>query len=224
MARNIRTHLFKQFIWYRDWRTNYRPTYGKETNEEANDFNDLIDFTHTLDSNNRTQLKAYLESNLDVDSWLRTLAVSIYLGNPDDYRGNANNYYLYFNQQRYLTYIPFDFDHSLGQGWDGSPVFINYSLGNDIYTWEGDGFSSNTDDIPLVDQILQFEEYRIQYENYLELFIENGIFSYDSFSELFDVSYALYGDEFNMSNDKQYYIETKIDVVLEDIEYYRNKR
>lgn len=204
----------------RDWEVNERPTYGKETNDDIIDYSNLIDFTQALSNNNQTELKAYLDANFDIDSWLRTLAVSVYLGNPDDYRSNSNNYYLYFSETDYLTYIPFDFDHSLGQGWNGGSGFIDYSLGNDIYEWKGD----NNPEAPLVTQILDIEEYQIIYENYLEKFIEDKTFSYASFNSLFTTYKGLYGNEFTMTNDKFNYINAKINAVTEDIEYYRNER
>jgi hypothetical protein len=71
---------------------------------------------------------------------------------------------------------------------------------------------------------LDYEEYQILYEDYLEYFIDTGVFSYESFSELFDIAEALYGDEFTMSNNKEYYITTKINRVLSDVQYYRNER
>ena len=213
------------WIGIRDWVANHRPVYGLETNEDLKNYAQLVNFTHSLDASDTIARKVFIDESIDVDNMIRAFAVSVLLGNPDDYRGNANNYYIYFDLDGVFHYIPYDFDHSLGQGWDGSPVFIDYSLGNDIYIWEGDGFGSNTDDIPLIDNILlEYEEYQILYENYLEQFVTDGTFSYEGFSELFDMAYTLYGDEFWMANNKEYYITTKIQVVLEDIEYYRNLR
>lgn len=211
--------------WYhtygvRNWETNVRPTYGKETNDENLDYSNLLTFTQELANNNQTELKAFLEENFDVDNWLKSLAIAVYLGNPDDYRSNSNNYYLYFDQSNYLTYIPFDFDHSLGQGWNGGDGFIDYSVGNDIYTWKG----NYNPDAPLVTQILEIEEYQIIYENYLEEFINDGTFSYQSFNDLYEIYEGVYGDEFEMHNYKYSYITDKIAAVLEDVEYYRNKR
>lgn len=212
-------------VGIRNWKTNTRPVYGLETNDDFPNYQQLINLTLRLDESDLFMRKQYIETYIDVDNLIRAFAMSIFLGNPDDYRGNANNYYLYFDESGKATYIPYDFDHSLGQGWDGSPVFINYSLGNDIYVWEGTGFGSATRNIPLIDNILlDYEEYQILYEGYLEQFIVDGIFSFESFSTLFDTAQGLYGDEFDMVNNKEYYITTKIDNVLEDIEYYRNQR
>ncbi len=169
-------------------------------------------------------LKNYLEDKFNVDMFIRTLAVNVLVGNPDDYRGNANNYYLYFDKNNFLTFLPFDYDNSMGEGWNGSPVFIDYTIGNDIYTWEGNGFSSNTDNIPLVENILQFEEYQILYEGYLESLINDGYFSESYYYSLFDTFESIYGDEFDMVYNKHDYISRKIEAVLEDIAYYRNER
>lgn len=209
----------------REWETNTRPVYGLETNDDVPDYQQLINFTLRLDESDLYIRQLYMEQMLDIDNMIRAFAASIFLGNPDDYRGNANNYYLYFDLQGKATYIPYDFDHSLGQGWSGEPVFIDYTLGNDIYIWEGVGFSENTRNIPLVDNVLlAYDEYRISYENYLEQFINDGIFSYASFSALFNTAESLYGDEFSMTNDKYYYFDTKINNVLEDIAFYRAQR
>ncbi|AIO18649.1 CotH protein [Candidatus Izimaplasma bacterium HR1] len=216
------TNLYS--VGIRDWKSNYRPTYGKETNQDSSDYSSLINFTRNLDNYSGLTLKNYLEDNFDVDMFIRSLAVNVLLGNPDDYRGNANNYYLYFDESDYLTFIPFDYDHSMGVGWSGSPVFIDYTLGNDIYEWEGSGFSSYSDYTPLVDKILEFEEYQILYEDYLEQFINDGYFSFNYYSDLFNTLESAYGNEFDMSNDKFYYINAKTNAVLEDIIYYRNQR
>jgi spore coat protein CotH len=209
-------------VGVRDWEVNYRPIYGKETNADIIDYTNLINFSVQLNSLSGNQLKTFLEQNMDLDSWIKSMAASVLLGNPDDYRGNTNNYYLYFDEMNKMSYIPFDFDHSLGQGWDGAPAFINYTIGNDIYEW---GFPDwNPAEVPLVDQVLQFEEYQIMYEDYIEEFVTNGYFTYNHFSLLFDTLQSVYGDEFDMSNNKLYYFSAKRDAVLDDIDYYRNQR
>lgn len=219
-------------VGIRDWRTNTRPVYGKETNQDSLDYAPLLRFTRDLDRYTGETLQIFLEDKFNVDMFIRSMAANVLLGNPDDYRGNANNYYLYFGQDDYLTYIPFDYDHCMGQGWDGAytmifwetPVFINYSIGNDIYIWEGNSFTPLSDNTPLVDKVLEFEEFQILYENYLEEFITEGYFSMEYFSNLFDNFQSLYGDEFTMTNNKEFYITAKTRNVLEDVEIYRNKR
>ena len=211
-------------IGVRDWESNYRPTYGKETNKEDTNYANLINFSTNLNLYSGATLKSYLEANFDVDMFLRSLAVNVLVGNPDDYRGNANNYYLYFDENDYLSFLPYDYDNSMGVGWDGSPVFINYTIGNDIYIWEGDGFREEVRNIPLVENILAFEEYQILYENYLESLINDGYFTYDYYNQLVLTFDSVYGDEFPISNNKLSYFIGKTSSVLEDINYYRNLR
>ncbi len=210
--------------WYgvRDWESNYRPVYGLETNTDNPNFDDLVFFTQQLNSSNLIQRQQFLENNFDIDNFLRAMAVNVLVFNPDDYRGNANNYYMYFDETGFMTYIPFDYDNSMCEGWKGEPVFINCSLGNDIYVWEGDGFSDWTDEQPLTDNLLVYEEYKTLYEDYLMLLIDSGDFSFANYSAMFDTIESLYGDEFDMTNNKLWYISEKIDQVTEQVNFYRN--
>lgn len=191
---------------------NIRPTYGKETNQLSDDYTNLLEFTQNLDQLNGDQLKTYLDENMDVDMWIRSMAIDYYLGNPDGYRTNSNNYYIYFDENDKLSFIPFDYDWSMGQHWS----YNNYSLDEDIYMWGSNTYS------PLVDKVLSIEEYRTLYEYYLGLFIEDKTFSNESFDQLFNTYQSIYGDEFSMNNDKTYYITQKILNVQENLDRYGN--
>ncbi len=209
-------------IGVRDWETNYRPVYGLETNVNKLEYSNLILFTYGLNKPDLTERQEYLETNFNIDSYIRSMAMNVLLGNPDDYRSNSNNFYLYFDENDYLTYIPFDYDNSMGSGWNGLPAFIDYSLGNDIYEWGV--FPWNNFGAPLTNNLFEYDEYRILYEDYLMQFIEEGIYSVESYSELFNVVNRLYGGQFNMVNDKVGYINVKTQVVTNQVEYYRNLR
>ncbi len=206
----------------RDWRYNYRPLYSKETNKDTNSYDTLVKFTYGLNEEDLSTRQTFLQDNFNIDSFLQTMAMNVLLGNPDDYRGNGNNFYYYFDQSGYMTYVPFDYDNSMGNGWDGKPAFIDYTLGNDIYEWGH--FDWNSFDIPLWTNLMEYEEYRIQYENYLEEYILSDLYSEESYLEMYDTVRNLYGSEFDMRYDKGDFIYNKRKNVLEDIEYYRNKR
>lgn len=210
-------------IGVRNWETGFRPIYGKETNTDSADFSNLINFTFQLAETNVVRRKEWLEANFDVDSFVKSMAINVLLGNPDDYRGNLNNYYMYFDENDYGYYIPFDYDNSLGIGWPGADNFVDYTLGNDIYDWGRISWGIWTER-PLVDNILYYEEYQILYEDYLEYYIESGMFSYESYGDLVDMVDLLYGDEFTVYNNREYYFTTKIERTLEQIIYYRNQR
>ncbi len=63
-------------------------------------------------------IKAFYEKWFDMDFFLKTYAINILLGMDDDYWGNANNFYLYFDTGKKgtgkLYFIPFDYDNTLG--------------------------------------------------------------------------------------------------------------
>jgi spore coat protein CotH len=205
----------------RDWESNSRPIYSKETNKDDPDFSNLVLFTLGLSKRDLDDRKTFIEENFNVDSFIRAMAMNVLLGNPDDYRGNTNNYYFYFDESDYMTYIPFDYDNSLGSGWNGDPAFIDYTLGNDIYDW---GQFEWTPEPTLWDNIIYYEEYQILYEDYLMQFINDGTYSVNSYNALFITTKSLYDDEFVFYNNKAEFINEKIEVVTEQVEYYRSLR
>lgn len=200
---------------------NSRPIYSKESNKDLIDYSNLVLFTYGINHSDLDLRKTYIEENFDVDSFIRTMAMNVLLGNPDDYRGNINNYYFYFDENDFMTYIPFDYDNSLGSGWNGDPAFIDYTLGNDIYIWGQFDWSPEP---VLWDNIIYYEEYQILYENYLMQFIEDGIYSVESYNSMYQTTLDLYGDNFSISNNKSDYIAEKIRIVTEQVEFYRNLR
>ena len=206
----------------RDWESNYRPLYGKETNKDVDTSNLLIDFSFGININDLNSRKEFIENYFNIDNFMRAMAVNVLVGNPDDYRGNANNFYYYFDEVGYLTYLPFDYDNSMGAGWPGHPSFINYTLGNDIYEWGWESWMPCGK--PLWDNTIVYEEYQILYEDYLIEFIEDGTFSEESYLAIYNKVEEFYSDIADLRYDKTNYITTKIEVVTEDVEYYKSQR
>ena len=206
----------------RNWETNYRPLYGKETNKEIDSYDLLVDFSIGINLDNLEDRKVFIDDYFNVDNFMRAMAMNVLLGSPDDYRGNANNFYYYIDETGYLTYLPFDYDNSMGSGWPGHASFIDYSLGNDIYEWAWeDWFPCGR---PLWDNTIVYEEYQILYENYLMEFIEEEIYSEESYLSIYNHVEELYSDIAELTYDKSYFIQTKMEVVREDVEYYRSQR
>jgi spore coat protein CotH len=206
----------------RDWTINYRPIYSKETNKLVDDYSNLVDFSFGINDSNLEDRRTFFEENFDTDNFMRAMALNVLLGNPDDYRSNGNNFYYYFDESNYMTYVPFDYDNCMGNGWDGMPAFTNYTLGNDIYEWGH--FEWNYFGIPLWDNLIYYEDYQILYENYLMEFIESGLYSEETYLDIYNQVELLYGDTFTVYYDKEYFINEKINVVTEQVEYYRNQR
>jgi len=209
-------------VGVRQWERNIRPVYSKETNKLDKDYSQIIRFSEKINQSNPFEQLFYMEKYFNTESFMKAMALNVLLGNPDDYRGNGNNYYYYFDENDYMTYIPFDYDNSMGSGWTGEPAFIDYTVGNDIYTWGK--FDWNPFGIPLWENLIKHEKYQIMYEDYLMEYIESGLFSEESYMELQESAYNLYGKDHFVVYDKDVYITNKIKEVTEDVEYYRSLR
>jgi spore coat protein H len=213
---------------------NYRPSYDLKTNKKSPNHSQLVDFINQINQLNGPAFKTYIENHFNVDMFLRYLAVGVMLGNPDDYRAMGNNYYLYHNPvSNQWMMIPYDYDHGLGQGWQGEQVFSNYTIGANIYRWGNLNkalLGVDSYPHPLVDKILMIPEFQLLYENYLrQLISEDSLFTFSRFYEIYDtqkrhynssVSDAMYKLGFNRRNTEWYFNNKRLDVEAQ-LEYYQ---
>jgi len=220
-----------------DYNEGYRKNYQLKTNKATSTFSQFENFVIDLNNTSLIGYQNKLEDILDIDSWLRTLAIGFLVGNPDDYRSNANNYYLYFYEGQ-AVYIPFDHDQSLGLGFYWNP-YGDYGIYNDIYDYGTALSNFSDDDLVLVNNVLQFDEYRTVYENYLLEFTDpaNGIFDFQMFYDEFVTATQLYQaeinryshlgiNEFNLSSRdmpaSEYYTEKSAYARLR-VQFYKNQ-
>lgn len=130
-----------------------------ETNEDTSDHSDLIAMLDVL--NNGSDY----ESVIDVDGFLRYLAVSTALSNLDSYQGTlAHNYYLY-EDDGVFSLIPWDLNESFGTFSMGCDSQSMLSLMVDEPT------SDPLSDRPLVAKLLARSDYLETYHGYLEALI-----------------------------------------------------
>ncbi|MBF0452058.1 MAG: CotH kinase family protein [Candidatus Magnetomorum sp.] len=217
-----------RIIGIKDWKTQYRPTYDLKTNEREADHSQLLDFIHklnTLDVNDLSEngLKYYLDTHFGMDHFLRYMAMNMLLGRWDDYWSTGNNYYLYFNPDGKIDFIPCDYDSAL------SGIELFYLPSQGIYEW-----SNHVNELisviarvplyilnavkqyhsPLVEKIFQIQAYRTQYEDYLEAFISpsNRLFSYTEYENKFHLLNTLYSPYLNNDIDEgeEMFIEEKV--------------
>jgi hypothetical protein len=230
---SLRNDYPSRAIGIKDESINYRPTYDLKTNKSIADHSGLKSFISNVSGLTGTDFDEYITANFDVDRFLKYLAVGVLLGNPDDYRAMGNNYYLYNNPvSGKWTIMPYDYDHGMGQGWDGSPVFYNWTVDHDIYTWgnlnaalQGKSYAN-----PLSDKILKIDRYQLQYEAYLKELINpsNNYFTYDAFKILYEQQKNLYDEDLNSAlmnmnfgeRNIQWYITEKSAKVNQQIAYY----
>ncbi|MFB3776659.1 MAG: CotH kinase family protein [Bryobacteraceae bacterium] len=100
----------------------YERVYEKKTNETANDWSDLIDFTYVLNNTPTADLPAQLEPICDVRNMLYGIATNILFVNLDSYVGSATEYFLYHRQDTgQFVHIHTDLNETFGTTGDGSP-------------------------------------------------------------------------------------------------------
>lgn len=94
----------------------------------------------------------FYEKWFDVDFFVKTVAVNMLVGMDDDYWGNKNNYYLYFdngkNGSGKCYMIPFDYDNTMGCSITGDKVISN------PMEW------GNGENRPLMQHFLEVPEYK----------------------------------------------------------------
>jgi spore coat protein CotH len=106
--------------------------------------------------------KQWLEQRVDVDLFLRYLAASVAVGSWDDYWVLGNNYYMYFDMNGKMHWIPYDFDNTLG-----TSSVIKDAGKQDVLRW-GPVNSSR----PLVYKMLLVPEFKAKYVQYLNELLE----------------------------------------------------
>ena len=130
--------------------------------------------------------KNHYDDLIDMDMFLRYLAISFLVGSSDDIRYNYNNYYLYFDvYTNKVTFIPFDLDNTLGFGksYDLSGNFMtNYSI-----------YFNLSEPSPLIENVFSIPVLVEKYAEYTEEFI-NSFFIYDDFETEFLSAKSLYED------------------------------
>ncbi|MEI8116659.1 MAG: CotH kinase family protein [Flavobacteriia bacterium] len=111
--------------------TYYQNTYELKTNEAFNDYSGLIQFINVLNNSAASNFACDIQEVFDVDSYLRTLAVEILIGQWDGYAYNKNNYFLYERpSDGKFIFMEYDLDNTFGIDWYN----IDWSTRN-IYSW-----------------------------------------------------------------------------------------
>lgn len=193
----------QRMIGVKDWEAHYRPTYDLKTNTDKADHTVLLDFIERLNALEGDKLKEYLDDNFEVDRFLRCQVINVILGKWDDYWTVGDNYYLYFNNNGKIEFIPYDYHMVLGQG---NNPFYNASTG--IYEFSNQAVkllamwrrfpSTNLKALhygsPLIEKMLEIDEYRAKYEQYFKDFItpSNKLFLYSEYEKKFNSLYELY--------------------------------
>jgi len=132
-----------------------------KTNEETSDHAAFINMVNEL--NNGSDL----ESVIDVDGFLRYLAVSTAMSNLDSYQGAlAHNYYIY-EQDGVFSLIPWDLNESFGSftmGCQDSNAMITFYIDEPT--------SGTLAERPLIAKLLEYEDYQTTYHGFIQDLID----------------------------------------------------
>jgi hypothetical protein len=135
--------------------------YGKATNEEQADYSDIISLMYVIDGvtyETPEDFAAALEQVLNVDTFLRYMAVVNILGNWDSYPYTGNNYFLFNNSgSGRFEWIPWDLT------WGSNAQHPLFERGE----------SELVGRAPLFDRVFEVERYRIRYAGYLDLLVRH---------------------------------------------------
>lgn len=108
---------------------------------------------------------ADLETYMDMDNILKYMAVHTFAVNLDSLSGNmAHNYYLY-EYDGQLNIFPWDYNLSFG----------GMSMGSDATDMINDAIDTPFDGTDLFDKILENDEYRAKYHEYLQLLVDEYV-------------------------------------------------
>jgi hypothetical protein len=103
-----------------------RRAYELMTNTQADNYSNLAKLIQTLNQTASAQIYCQLDSILDIESALLTLATDLSTGHWDSYY-NKNNYYLYDHPvDGRFRFLPYDPDNTMGVQW-GGPNYQNIS-------------------------------------------------------------------------------------------------
>ncbi len=196
---------------YRKLEMDRQAVYELKTNKKEKDFSGLAELIRILNNTPIDRLEEELDKRFNTDSYLRTLAVDVLIGNWDSQLFSANNFYLYDNPLTgKFEFIPYDFDNTFGIDWVGD----NWGKKN-IYDWLHHQFMDMTEEElnkfspevrkelevykatlldnrerPLYTRILEVEHYRKKYEEYLNILVKN-YFNTEDFLSLIDRHIAM---------------------------------
>lgn len=106
--------------WHGTDQSLYSGEYELKTNEDVNDWTDLIQMLNALNNTPAGQLVDSLEQHMNLDSWFDYWAAHNLFVNLDSYIGSGHNYFIYHNKDtgkfEWIT-------------WDVNEAFGNFNMG-----------------------------------------------------------------------------------------------
>jgi spore coat protein CotH len=164
----------------------YKRSFQIKSKDKPEAWNALIDLARTLDQTPLDQLETALESRLDVDSYLKFLALDNVLVSGDGFWTRGADYTLYLHPNGKFHFVPYDMNEFFsfrggmrgkrrGPGGPGGPDGNGggYQGGNGIDLEPLAGLSDKNK--PIIARILEVENYRKKYLGYVREIAEKSL-------------------------------------------------
>ena len=184
-------------VYYGEDQANYEDRYELKSNEDVNDWSDLISFLDFINNTDDAAFAAGIDFRIEVDAFLRSAALDMLFSNLDTYTGSARNYYLYHNQDSNLwEWIK----------WDANEAFGSYT--NGAGNMETLALDYCEDSRPLLQRMLDDPDLYGRYLQqvcYLTAYFFNEAYLHPRIDELRDlIAPAVYADDNKMYSNADF--------------------
>jgi hypothetical protein len=136
--------------------------YDLQTNKSQDDYTRLVELITALNQPVDETFAAEISTLVDVDHFLKSLALDVATGNWDDYSYNKNNYYLYENPlDSTFDFITYDPDNTFGVDW----------VGVDWGTRDCRNWINRSKPLPLAQKLMAIPAFYAAYKSYLDTIV-----------------------------------------------------
>ena len=160
-----------------DWRF-YEHLYRPDSKPSTAQSKRVIEFAHIVNLSNKKQFHDSIASYLDIDGFLRFIAVNALIVNLDTMLAMPQNYYLHLGKDtNKFVFFPWDLDISFA-GWPlgGKPEDqMNLSLAH----------PHSLDEHKLIDRLLSIESIKLRYDKIINQLV-GGVFSKEQLTKKFE--------------------------------------
>lgn len=185
--------------------------YGLQTNREDPDYSDIIHLAYVIDGVEYPDPEAFaeaLEGVLNVDGYLRYIAVIFTNLNLDTYPYTGNNFFLYDNPGTgKFEFLPWDMNNSWG----------HFAGGFDFPLFGEEGGIGPLEYAPLFTKVFQVERYRRDYLAYLDL-LTRSWFNADQLGDLASRYHALLSPYVRQGDGDRMYFGSTALFTVEDFD------
>lgn len=162
----LKPSTFGVFRYFGEVWSEYEKGYVPKTTPTPEQQQRVIEFAKLLHDSDDSTFNQQVEDYLDVDQFLRFLAVNVLLCNLDSVLGGAQNHYIYLEpESNKFQFLPWDMDHSFGSfpllGTPGSrrELSIDHPGG---------------DDHKLIERVLRIPAHKEAYHAYLDEYMNTS--------------------------------------------------